>query len=144
MIYFKKEWLNSTHLLTGIDQQQLKRQYSEGYTEELNTIIFTIDGENYRAVENPDDGFRSYCEDLDLCDEKPTITFPAVEVIIKAKNEKDGFCGIEFMDILGKEVVLRLGTDYSMDYYPYCRFEWYPEKLYINRATQNLKTMEFR
>lgn len=144
MIYFKKEWLNGTHLLTGIDQQQqLKRQDPDGYTEELNTVIFTIDGENYRAVEDPDDGYRSYCEDLELCDLNPIITFPAVEVIIKTKDEKDGFCGIEFIDILSKEVILRLGTDYSQWYYPMCIFEWHPEKMYTNRKRETLNTIKF-
>lgn len=72
---FNRDWLNGTHILTGVGFGSLVRKDSLGYSEKVNTVLFTLDGKNYQAVENPDDGYRSYCKDIEECIENLPIHF---------------------------------------------------------------------
>jgi hypothetical protein len=39
-----------------------------------------------------------------------------------------------FTDVLSNEVILKIGTGNTNDYYPYCVMEYTPENMYCNRG----------
>lgn len=101
-----------------------------GWNEEetFTGYVFTLDGAHYAAVENPDDGYRSYMDELQIVDTPPTASFTPQPVIVESVGD---FWEIKCA-ISGK-LVLRCGTDYADDYYPVCVIEYIPENLHINQ-----------
>lgn len=97
-------------------------------------VRFMLDGITYEAIEDPDDGYRSYCDDIIISEEKPKYIFPDCEVICAMKTnddcENDVLVGI---DVNTRLVVFEIGTMHIDDYYPYCHFEYHPENMYYNR-----------
>ena len=124
----KIEDIKGVHRLSGVDYGWGKR-IIDGIT-----IRFCIDGVTYVARENPDDGYRSYMEELEISGEPCRNTFPAEEVFCEREYESSG----ESKDILliknihTTEEILRVGTDYTDSYYPYCVMEYHPENLKCN------------
>ena len=122
--------LEGVHELSGVDDTvEILKVY--GKEQERNVILFILDGITYKAVENPDDGYRSYCKNLVICKDKVSTRFPSHLVVGKMKN---GNCTIiQFFDIKTNEVGLEIGTDNYDNYYPYCVMNWNPQNLAINR-----------
>ena len=121
--------LEGVYELSGVDNSTQKLTIY-GDDVECNTILFVLNDITYKAVENPDDGYRSFCEALKVCKNKVTNRFPSHKVVGKMKN---GNCEIiQFFDIKTNEVVLEIGTDNYDDYYPYCVMRWIPQNLAIN------------
>lgn len=96
-----------------------------------NDIIFVLDNIAFIAIENPSDGYRSA---LDGCkiftgtiDAKNI--FPPVKVSVTQDVEI-----LDFIDIITKKVVMKIGTDESDTYYPIFLNKWYPENLYLNNG----------
>lgn len=131
----KLEDLTGLHKLSGIDTGTLTR---DGYwgEETCNYIKFTLDGVHYLAVEDPDDGYRSRCEELVVSEEPPKFTFPPQEMVC-SMMPNDGGWGYSndvliLTDKITGEVVLEVGTmDYD-DYYPCCHFHYAPENMACN------------
>lgn len=123
------------HLLSGLDREVKKAEEGSYYDADANVFRFVLDGKTYKAIENPDDGYRSYLNDLEVSDEIVQYTFPAQKVIGKMRdNSEYGIHDvIEFYDAVTNELVLAVGTDNSVDYYPSCVMDWYPENLSINK-----------
>lgn len=124
------------HSLTGIKRGRgLYLENFCGYKEETEFVAFRLDGVTYLAIENPDDGYRSYCEDLVVDNSIELTEIPRTDVICVMKP--DGY--YEKKDILlvlderTLSCVLEVGTANTDDYYPYCVMSWHPENLYINR-----------
>lgn len=100
--------------------------YCECYRVIVNGVVYSFE-------ENPDDGYRSYCE-LFL-DTTPISQiknrFPEQAVNIEYCDDGGNEFYV-FKNIDTGEVILKVGTvDYN-DYYPVARFEWHPENLPIN------------
>lgn len=99
----------------------------------VNVVRFVLDGKTYKAIEDPDDGYRSYLSNLKVTDEKVTNNFPPQKVVGTMKGagwyEHDI---ILFIDIVTGKVVLEVGTEDVSDYYPCCVLRWHPENLAIN------------
>lgn len=122
------------HQLSGVDTTTEKvKQYCD-YYEDCKVVRFVIDGKTYKATEDPDDGYRSYLNEIEVTDEKVTNSFPSQKVIGKMKDDSD--CKknniIQFIDAVTGNVVFEIGTSNTDDYYPYCVLHWYPENLAIN------------
>ena len=69
------------HFLSGIEtgtEERSKRFYGN---EIVSYVKFCIDGVNYMAVEDPCDGYRSYCGDLDISETPCKIQIPTTEVL---------------------------------------------------------------
>lgn len=94
-----------------------------------DSIRFILDGVAYEAVEDPDDGYRSYMGELNITDKRIRFTFSPVEVLCSMNNDEEI---LEIRDTNNGETILRLGTDYSDSYYPQCVFNWMPEKMACN------------
>lgn len=124
----KLEDIKGVHSLSGVDY------VARGKIFDGIAIRFCIDGVTYVARENPDDGYRSYMEELEISGEPCRNTFPAENVFCEKEPESSG----ESKDILvieninTRKEILRVGTDYTEDYYPYCVMEYHPENLQCN------------
>lgn len=120
--------LEGERYLSGVDEviQEIEKY---GYKEDVNIVRFVIDGITYKAIEDPDDGYRSYLSDLETSNETVSNIFEPHKVIVKVKEGEDI---IEFTDSVTNKVVLEIGTDTSCDYYPFCVMYWRPENLACN------------
>lgn len=123
-------------LLSGVDLCEGKYMdfWDETY-ETTNAVRFKLNGVTYKAIENPDDGYRSYCEELVVSEEKIKNAFPPQKVEVRIYPSIDGSMDeiLQFIDFYTRKVVLEVGTDRSCSYYPFCHFKWYPENLTINQ-----------
>jgi len=109
--------LTGLHELTGCDSGE---------------YAFILDGISLQAIEDEDNGFRSYLNEFRTTPEPIINRFSSHEVKGSIIDDKD-FSGIEFIDVVTQKVVLKIGTDYSLDYYPSIWFYWAPENLAINK-----------
>jgi len=101
---------NKLYSFYGVDSQLFK----------LGSIVF-------EALENPDDGYRSYLESCTIT--KNTGTFfnqPLANVYYKNTYSETDIEGFDLIDESG-HVWLTVGTDYN-DYYPYFVFCYEPKK----------------
>ena len=127
--------LVGVHLLSGIDEGV--EQYGESWERlDSSNVLFTLDGITYKAVEDPDDGYRSYLGDIFVSDTKPKFTFPPQEVYGRMMDDDDYSSNnvIQFIDTTTNLVVLAIGTENTDDWYPYCVIRWNPENLLINKT----------
>ena len=119
------------HKLSGVDLGTTEYTNTWGQTETTDAIRFILDGVTYEAIEDPDDGYRSYMRELRTTDEKVRYTFPSVDVLCSLSEEcfVDILC---FRDVKNGKTILEIGTDCTDCYYPYCVFNWMPEKMACN------------
>lgn len=126
------------HILSGVETGVLKRKMYR-WEEQCNYIKFTIDGVTYLAIENPDDGYRSFTEELDVSEEPCKFNLPNIEVVCKMMEdtyyERNDI--LQFIDVLSGEEILSVGTGNYDDYYPYCHMEYHPENMYCNRRLED-------
>ena len=96
-----------------------------------------IDGKRiaFKAVEDPDDGYRSYLSTITI-PLKGHIFFsvPLARVVLEDRRSdcpserKSDFSGWELVDVTDGHVWLSVGTDYSADYYPCFTFHYAPKE----------------
>jgi hypothetical protein len=91
---------------------------------------FKLDDKIFEAIEDPDDGYRSYLDTV-ICVENVPATFSRVKladvVVVKARDEGNYRCDT-LIDASDGHVWLRIGTDYSEDYYPCFVFRYSPKE----------------
>lgn len=90
--------------------------------EPCQVCLFRLDGITYKAVEDPEDGYRSYCEDLETSEKPPRYTFPGIEVLCSMMENEDyqnNNC-LVIRDTANGKIVLEVGTKNYDDLYPYC------------------------
>jgi hypothetical protein len=122
------EDLVGLHEISGVDITTMEIKLYGDY-EDINVVRFVLDGKTYKAIEDPKDGYRSYLDEIEVCDEVVWNNFPPQKVMGKMKDEHI----IVFIDVFTDKVVLELGTQHIEDnYYPYCVMYWYPENLACN------------
>lgn len=121
------------HFLSGVELK--KEEIEIGYGKETcEVILFTLDGVTYRLVENPDDGYRSYCEEISISEKPPRFSFPPVKVLCSMMDNSDyekNDC-IVIRDCANGKTILEAGTKNYDDYYPYCHFSYTPENMACN------------
>ena len=107
--------------------------------EPVEGFIVQIDGVNYGAYVDPDDGYRSYGAFFET-DKPCTNTFPPQEVLMVVAQDEGGYdwCEEPKKEILrlinpttGEEI-LEAGTVWYDSYYPMGRCYFNPEALPIN------------
>ena len=139
----KLKELEGDHILSGVELGQAMHK-RDGWPEKdyCNYVKFTIDGIHYMAFEDPNDGYRSYCEDLEIVDEPCNTRLPDIEVEVKyisVKHFNDSFwtedCDvIQFIDKANGKLILEVGTENVGDWYPSCVFHYYPENMSCNEG----------
>jgi len=130
----KLEDLVGSHQLSGVDEVC---ERMPGIWEPCNVLRFKLDGITYKAIEDPEDGYRSCLWDLDVSEDKLTNTFPQHHVVgvIQEVEHSMQLSGIlQFIDVTTGKPVLEIGTDLSDEYYPCCVMHWIPENLAINAS----------
>ena len=122
------------HILSGVEVGTLERKAWFGI-EQCNYIKFTLDGVTYIAIEDPDDGYRSYMEELEISEKPCKVKLPNIEVVCKMMedSEYENNDVLQFIDILSGKEILSVGTENYDDYYPCCHLEYHPENMYCNR-----------
>ena len=105
-----EEFAGKTVALYGVDNNCFKIGFKK------KTYVF-------EAVEDPDDGYRSFMESIEVKDPEGLVFFkrPVARAEIRDSEQYDG--GYEFVDDDG-HVWLTFGTDYTDSYYPYFVFAW--------------------
>lgn len=111
--------------------------------EPVDGFIVQIDGKNYGAYVDPDDGYRSY--GLFFETEQPcTNTFPPQEVLMEDIKEEGGYDWFEdpkvhmirLINCDTKETILEAGTVWYDSYYPMGRCYFNPPALPINKEKE--------
>ena len=116
------------HTFSGCEFKTENVKNEFGFEEECGVGIFVLDGVSYAAIEDPDDGYRSFLSGIALTTERPRCEFPPVEVfchmdestlneILFVRSAKTG------------NVILKVGTENTGDYYPCYIFELSPENI---------------
>lgn len=118
------------HIFSGIETGILVRR-DDWSSEECQYVKFELDNCAYVAVENPSDGYRSYCEELVKEITPCKIKLPNIRV--EASMESGDNDVLVLTDCKTNLVVLRVGTKDYNDYYPFCVMEWHPENLCCNQ-----------
>lgn len=119
----KPKKLCGKHILSGV---------SRDYTaHDAECIYFVIDGKTYRAVEDPEDGYRSCMKGIEIANEKIPNNIPDTEVLVSYDDYEDSQMLRFYETKYGKEV-LTIGTNYETEWYPVCIFRYSPENLPCN------------
>ncbi len=89
----------------------------------VDNNCFKLGNQVFEAVEDEDDGYRSYLDSVQLLDTDRLIFFDRPLDTVQVVDQGDWFI------LLGKDdhVWLRFGTDYADDYYPMFVFEYTPK-----------------
>lgn len=122
------------YLLQGIETGVTSYRFEYGfYVGDCNYIKFTLDGVTYMAVENPDDRYRSYLEELQIVEEPCKTKLPDIRVVcLMAYERLPDSEVLDFYDANNSKQILSIGTENTDDYYPYCVIEYSPENMSIN------------
>ena len=119
--------------LEGVCEYTKKARHE--YEGDYNGYIFRLNGQNYAIYENPDDGYRSWCE-IEATDLPCKNTFPPQEVFVMLYDKDEAYGkneGIAIYNIDDASLILKLGTDNYNDYYPCARMDFHPENMPINK-----------
>jgi hypothetical protein len=118
----KFESLVGEQYLSGCDMDAVS--VDDGYrSESANVMRFVLNGITYKAIEDPDDGYRSTCGVLEMSYDKVPNMFNPHKVYVRMNEHEDI---MEIIDLVTNQVVLELGTDHSDSYYPFCVMRWNP------------------
>ena len=110
--------------------------------EDCSAIRFKLDGIVYVAIEDPDDGYRSYLGELKIDEVDTKNPFTGVEVLASHRDQNSyGEVSdiIDFLDTTTGRVVLSVGTGNTDDYYPYFVAYFDPTAMSINNVTEEIK-----
>ena len=129
---------NGPHWFSGIDEFHTDGDNDFGWSA-LDGFAIIIDGKTYLAVEDADDGYRSYAYLRPLGEDEH------VEVINQFEPQlvyADSFREVDGSEYIDREVlvlknkfnqmVLEISTDHSDNYYPVGCVRYYPENLPCN------------
>lgn len=124
------------HILTGVEYGT--ERYKDCFNDEDDRqyVIFKLDDVEYLASEDPDDGYRSVCNELEIVINKIKNIFQPIEVFCKMRKDNDNDYGgndvLEIYDVINNKLILAIGTMNTDDYYPWFEFEYNPENMNIN------------
>lgn len=128
------------HILQGIELGTTKVQDWWG-ERTAQCVKFALDGITYIAVEDPDDGYRSYCRELKISDTPCEVSLPNIDVVCLHRTNGIGYASksdvLEFVDCNNGKTILLVGTNNTDDYYPVCTFEYTPENLSCNDSVSD-------
>lgn len=120
-----------------VDGKLISRKYKY-----CQAVLFILDDVVYAAIENPDDGYRSYLEKILVIDDEIVIS----QITNRFTPQKVQVTYIEELGYSGQRVlyfdsvnnakrleVLIIGTMWDDNYYPYCVMNFYPENMEVNQ-----------
>jgi hypothetical protein len=89
---------------------------------------YKLDETVWEAIEDPDDGYRSYLKSIEIAREDGNYTFSRVPLAIVEARVANDIDGWKLWDVVDGHLWLTVGTDNSDDYYPNFVFEYTPKK----------------
>jgi hypothetical protein len=98
---------------------------------DCSTITFVLDGINYTALEDENDGYRSCLDSLTTDDRLVKNIFPACEVLCTMESGYNEI--LYFTDTTTGKEVLAIGTEAFDDYYPTYIDRFTPENMAVNK-----------
>lgn len=122
--------LCGNHILRGVERLTMNCYGKYFDSDAVPAILFKLDNTNFIVIKNHDNGWRSYAGDPFVTDKEPLCPFELL--VFVHRIESATFCGYTFVDTNNQEIILKIGTDYSNDFYPKCVFAYHPEKMSIN------------
>ena len=141
MIVFGKEsvsvefkFLYGEHILSAVEHRNITTEEAGieyAYNSQVDAILFTLDGKDMVAIENPSDGYRSMLEGVFLTDIEPRYKIPDAKVFIAGMDGLNAD-GITMYDYKTGKPVLKIGTSHTDSYYPCCIMDYTPENLSFN------------
>jgi len=120
-------------ILTAVKEDTIPNPDKYG-DDTCNVFSFCLDGKTYSCVEDPNDGYRSYCSELKVSDEPLPEAFRCEVKGQMAENgtyEENDY--VQFVDVKTGKVVLEAGTANTDDYYPYCVQRFDPTAMLVNQ-----------
>lgn len=138
--------LVGSHIFSGIETGT-REILKWGRYEDCGYIKFILDGVTYMALEDPDDGYRSYMDELEAINEPCKTKLPDIPVYCKYRSTTEDNRESDLLDFYDKangECFLTIGTEDTDDYYPYCVLRYKPEKLAVNDDKKGFKMSEFK
>lgn len=122
------------HLLSGVEFDTTDpRGWSDG--DKANRITLVIDDVPFGFVEDPNDGYRSTMECVELSDAIVNNTFEHILLDFTYINEEHHELLVAHKPGMNDKsletAVLQVGTDNTDDYYPCYVDYWSPEKLHL-------------
>jgi hypothetical protein len=124
------------HELSGVDRGVLRLAPDNRYWEDnANALLFVLDDVAYRAVEDPQDGYRSCLNSIEVVDASLLTTrFKPHRVVVSyIDKDVDPADLLRFTDVVTGAVVLEVGTRNTEDYYPWFVAEYDPTGLAANK-----------
>lgn len=120
------------HKLDAVDfSEESIKTYGDVF-EDCQICRFRLDGIVYLAIEDPDDGYRSYMRDLKT-DESAIMknVFDPIDVVChhRTKNRCDNDDILEVINKKTGKVILEVGIGNYDDYYPYFVANFRPENI---------------
>lgn len=127
--------LKGKHIWSGIEVGQVNDDdaYDAG-----QYIKFTLDGVTYLAIEDEDDGYRSYMRELQISSEPCNTPLPDILVRCEYEDEIERDI-LKIYEVASGNLILEMGTYNTDDCYPYCIMRYYPERLFINQKEASTK-----
>lgn len=131
---------NGKYMMSGVGSATMTDDWNGN---DIDIDLFCLDGVVYGAYIDPDDGYRSYGV-IRPTDYKCQYTFPPQEVIVEEVEERVPHEGcydydehrrfITITDAKNGKLILKVGTDYTDDYYPMAIFSYSPENFEVNQG----------
>ena len=106
---------------------------------------YKLDNTVWEAIEDESDGYRSYLDSIKISEQKNTDIFfenSLGTVIVQNVEDENSFTGFKLVEQKTGHVWLKIGTDYSVDYYPSFHFEYIPKDPNKFNADGSMKTWE--
>jgi len=96
------------HKLSGVDviQEKVKHCVDCFEYDYENVVKFILDDITYKAVEDSQNGYRSYCGELIVCNEPIANNFLPQEVMVKMKDDEE--CSVNILFNLLMLLLVRL------------------------------------
>lgn len=112
--------------MSSIEFEKLVGQ--ELYFFGVDNTMFKLGAQIWEAIENEDDGYRSYLDSILVTDKREGIFSAKFLAQVRMLSSDDvDFDGWKLVDISDGHVWLRVGTDNSDDYYPNFVFDYAPK-----------------
>jgi hypothetical protein len=120
--------LVGTHELGGVDLIDPKIS-----GEDAQRCCFVLDGVTYVCQENPSDGYRSYMDEIEITDQPISNLFAPQTMLCSMEDPGPDKSDVLVMrDLVTGKEVLRVGTENTDDYYPYCVLQFSPQNMACN------------
>ena len=130
------EKLVGEHFLSGFEYGTEKyKDYYSNCEDDREYTLFILDGITYLASENPEDGYRSCMNELEITDRIVSNKFQPIKVYCTMKENGTYEVNdvLEIRDGINEKTILEIGTMNTDDYYPYFQCEYNPENMSINQ-----------